>query len=212
MARIDDVLSRADRLLIQADLVESDIEKAKKKQDELSADLDIQEKALAVLQKLVETYFDKTVGKVTSLTTYGLQEVFDDRVLSVSAEIKERRGKLNIDVLTKDEEYGIEGSVKRNFGGGILQVQQFLLLFVFKILLKSLPFLVLDETFSMVSSEYQPNVGKLISELCKKFGVCVLLVTHNEEILPHADVVFTAYMKNNELKLSRKEMSHASKD
>jgi hypothetical protein len=39
-----------------------------------------------------------------------------------------------------------------------------------------------------------------------------LLVTHNEEILPHADVVFTAHMKNNELKLSRKEMNRAKKD
>jgi ABC-type nitrate/sulfonate/bicarbonate transport system ATPase subunit len=121
--------------------------------------------------------------------------------LALTAEIKERRGKLNIDLITVDDEHGVMGQCRRLFGGAVLQVQHFLLLMILKVLLKSPNFLLLDETFSHVSADYQPNLGKLISDLCKKFNIAVLLVTHNEEILPHADVVYNASLVEGELKL-----------
>jgi ABC-type lipoprotein export system ATPase subunit len=51
-------------------------------------------------------------------------------------------------------------------------------------------FMLLDETFAAVGAEYIPSTSRLISEISKKLGMDVLLVTHQPEFQTYADHVY----------------------
>jgi len=50
-----------------------------------------------------------------------------------------------------------------------------------------------------VSKEYIPNTSKLLNEITKQLGVKHLLVTHDPDILQHADRVWNAKETTNGL-------------
>lgn len=193
------VSAKAKREYIESQMILTD-----KKTVEKSEMLLVREKSIEILKKLIDTFYEKSTKKIEKVVSLGLQEVFPDRLLRIRTELENRRGKTNLDIITVDEEQGVEGRADRSFGGAIVQVQSFLLLVTFILLLKLKPITFLDEQFSNVSAGYQPYIGKMISKLCKQLGISVCLITHNEEILEYADIVYHASLKNGELVLARK--------
>jgi len=89
-----------------------------------------------------------------------------------------------------------------NFGGGIVNIESFLLRIITLFQTKLAPFLFLDESFSHLSSEYVENCSLLLSTLCEKLGLTVFLITHQELMLTHANKVYKATSKGNKLLLS----------
>ena len=203
--RFEQIRDRSIAVEAKRDLLRSQLQETQSRIDDKYKLLEIREMALEVLKKLIDEFYEKNIRKVEKIISFGLQEVFPDRLLRIRTEVTNRRGKTNLDVITVDEEIGVEGRADRSFGGAVVQVQSFLMLATFIVLLRLKPICFLDEQFSNVSANYQGNVGKMISKLCKKLKLSVCLVTHNAEILDHADKVYMARMVGGELKLELKK-------
>ncbi len=63
--------------------------------------------------------------------------------------------------------------------------------------------MILDETFAAVGEEYIANTARLISELSKKIGLDVLLVTHQKEFQHNADHVYRVKESKNGLVMEK---------
>ena len=200
---IEELQRKLDKFEAKAQLLEEEKGKVIEELGFVEHRLVVREKASEALKSAIDYFYAKSVKKLESLVTYGLQEVFSDRDLAVRAEMGERRGAINLDLITVDNENKVEGKARRSFGGAIVQVQAILVLIVVMILLNQKRFMILDEKFSNVSKDYQPGIGKVLSQICKEFGFFILLITHNPEILEHADRIYRAALKSNKLELTQ---------
>ena len=148
------------------------------------------------MKKLVDDFYVINRKRIEKIVSFGLQEVFSDRLLRITTEVANRRGKTHLDIFTVDDEHGVKGKTERSFGDSILWVESFLLLATFIVLLKRKPVCFLDEKFKAVANDYQASVGKMISNLCKELGLTVCLITHNPEILEYADRIYKATLED----------------
>jgi len=184
MPTASDLLRRADKiegyyksLRAREESLVADIEAAK-------AQLDVLSKSSAVLKHLLDVMVKDEINRMAALVTYGLKTVFDDQDLSFVPVISKKNERMNIDLKTKNR--GLEGDYD-SFGGSVAVIESFLLR-VLCMLKKNLARLMLfDETFAPVGSDYIPNTSKLLSELSKKLGIDILLVTHQKGFLDGAD-------------------------
>jgi hypothetical protein len=159
--------------------------------DLIKKEIDILTKTSAVLKHLLDTMIKDEISKMAGLITYGLKTVFDDQNLIFVPKIKKKNEKIHIEL--KTENNGVEGEFK-SFGGSVAVVESFLLRILCMLKKKFARLMILDETFSAVGnspgSDYIGNTCKLISELCKKLGMDILLVTWQEEFKNNADHVY----------------------
>ena len=155
--------------------------------DALKSEIDILTKTSAVLKHLLDTMIKDEISKMAGLITYGLKTVFDDQNLTFVPKIKRKNEKVHIEL--KTENNGVEGEFK-SFGGSVAVIESFLLRILCMLKKKFARLMILDETFSAVGGEYIGNTCKLISELCKKLGLDILLVTWQDEFKNNADNVY----------------------
>lgn len=155
----------------KADLAEA--EQAEKRADAL-------EKVVAVLNSFADERQEAVQSKVEQLVTHGLQTVFDDSLsFHVVSETKARRVETRFVVRSKMGEEVVETSILDARGGGVAAVAGFLLRLIVVLLQPNVrPFLLLDESFGMVSEEYEPRLVEFVKELTEKTPVQILLVTH----------------------------------
>ena len=153
----------------------------------LKKDIDRDIKASTVLKYLLDHMVKDEVERMAGLITYGLKTIFDDQNLKFVPEITKKNEKIYIELKTNND--GIEGGYKA-FGGSVAVIESFLLRILCVLKKKYTRLMILDETFAAVGEEYIANTGKLISELSKKIGLDVLLVTHQKEFQHNADHVY----------------------
>ena len=144
-------------------------------------------KASAVLKHLLDMMVKNEITKMAALITYGLKSVFDDQNLTFLPDKKQKGGKINIELKTINDD--IEGDF-RSFGGSVAVIESFLMRILCALKKNLARLMLLDETFAAVGEEYISNTGKLISELSKKIGIDILLVTHQKEFKHNADRVY----------------------
>lgn len=153
----------------------------------LKKEIDILIKVSAVFKHLLDIMVKDEINKMAALITYGLKTIFDDQNLTFVPEISKKNEKIFIDLKTHND--GIEADY-RSFGGSVATIES-LLIRVLCILKKNLArLMLLDETFAAVGEEYIANTSKLISELSKKLGIDILLVTHQKEFQHGADHIY----------------------
>ena len=138
-------------------------------------------KAGSVLTRIGEDKQHAAQEQIEMLVTRGLQVIFDsDTSFHVVQSVK--AGRPQVDFLIRSTMDGkvVETSVMDSRGGGVASVVGFLLRLVVLLLgRKQGALLVLDETFGMVSEDYEPRVAEFLRELVDKTGVQVLLITHS---------------------------------
>lgn len=76
-------------------------------------------------------------------------------------------------------------------GGGALDIASFALRIALWSMKKSSSIFILDEPFKHLSIDRQAKAGKLLHELADKFGLQIVMVSHNPEIVYGADHVIT---------------------
>lgn len=162
----------------------------------LKKDIDRDIKTSAVLKKLLDIMVKDEVERMAGLITYGLKTIFEDQNLTFIPNITKKNEKIYIELKTNND--GIEGDHKA-FGGSIAVIESFLLRILCILKKKYVRLMILDETFASVGEEYIPNTAKLISELSKKIGLDVLLVTHQKEFQYNADHVYKVKESKNGL-------------
>jgi DNA repair exonuclease SbcCD ATPase subunit len=153
----------------------------------LEAEELILEKTKAVFKHLIDSLVLEGAKKVENLLTYGLATVFEDQKLAVKVDLSEKRGLMQMEISLKDLSTGVEAPILGSFGGGPVAVVSFLLRVLSLLNLKLHKLLILDEAFSFVSENYVPQLAKLVSALCQKSNLDVLLVTHQRAFLEYAD-------------------------
>lgn len=146
-------------------------------------------KAGGVLTKIGEDKQHAAQEQIEMLVTRGLQVIFDsDTSFHVVQSVKASRPQVDFLIRSTMDGKTVETSVMDSRGGGVASVVGFLLRLVVLLLgRKPGALLVLDETFGMVSEDYEPRVAEFLRELVDKTGVQVLMVTHSSAFDDVAD-------------------------
>jgi DNA repair exonuclease SbcCD ATPase subunit len=92
---------------------------------------------------------------------------------------------------------GVTGGVT-SFGGGVLSLISFIMLVSSVVLKEKRRLLILDETFSAVSAEYQEPLSNFISQLCKDFGFTIIVVSHQPALNTHASTSYVVSSNKKE--------------
>ena len=176
-------------------------QRAVAERDALKALLEQHEAVVALLTRTGEELQDTAQRQIEELVTRGLQVVFDDS-LSFRLVPSVKAGQANLDFIIRtvyddrgmdhsgDAPVVIDTPVMEARGGGMAAVTGFLLRLVVLLLTpetRARRFLVLDESFGMVSAEYEPRVAEFLREVADKAGVQILLVTHSGAYSDAAD-------------------------
>lgn len=138
----------------------------------------------AALVALLAKVSEESLRSVEGTITYGLRVVFDDHPLAFRFRSGTARGGQVLEPVLQFE--GVEQPILDAFGGGPAQVVAFLLRLLVCHRLGLYPLILLDETFSMVSRQYVPNLAKLLRELAGQMGFTFVLVTHQTDFVEHA--------------------------
>lgn len=206
-ARLTTVRSDLDRKIGEANAV---LTRGKALEEEISS----LKQAVADLGKVASLF--TTIGEerqeaarrtIEDLVTQGLQTIFDD-TLSFHI-VSSVRGKSTVvDFMIRTTLAGsvVDTPVMDSRGGGLAATVGFLLRVVV-LMLKSRDaddkILVLDETFSMVSAEYLPGVAAFLRDIVDRFGVQIIMVTHQELLTEDADVVYRFSQTDGRTKVAR---------
>lgn len=204
-------LLQLDRQVNQAEhFLEREIGEAKaiarRVQDGQRVIVDLEDKADALqevsglLNRFADAKQVEVVSKVEGLVTHGLQTIFgDDLSFHVVQEIKRGRVETRFVVRSMFAGAELETAVMDSRGGGVAAVTGFLLRLIVLLLQPDRThFMVLDESFSQVSSQYAAKFIEFVRELVDKTSVQLLIVTHTsvEEWLEVADKAYEFTLKS----------------
>jgi ABC-type transport system involved in cytochrome c biogenesis ATPase subunit len=142
--------------------------------ESLKKEKDILDKTEKVLKHLTDKLVKNDLTKMDNLVTYGLKTVYANRNFQFKSEVQERGRKMWIDLQTINDGNLTDPQAKSS----VHVVESFLLRVLCILKTKRARLLLMDETFAAVDSEYVENLYQLVSELCKKLNMDVLLVTH----------------------------------
>ncbi len=145
------------------------------------------------LRTLIDLEITEGVKAMETLQTEGVQAVFQDQDISVRGEVEISRGKVNVHLVTKQtKENGdvIEGASLDGFGGAVSTIQSILLRLslIFRRGLR--PVLFLDEALPAFDDKYVHSMAAFLKMLCRRHGVDIFLVTHNQSLVDAADVAY----------------------
>lgn len=168
------------RLQTRKASLETELERAKadKKEWELLRDL-IVETANRVQLDVAE--------RISSIVTLALSSTGFDYAFKVS--FVQRRGTTEADLLFVKN--GEELDPLSCSGGGALDIASFALRIALWSLNKTSNVFILDEPFKFLSLDLQENAGNMLHALAEKFGLQIIMVSHNERIIAGADNLIT---------------------
>lgn len=175
------------------------ISSLKEELDNLYTERDLLNKSEKVLKHLLDKLVKKDLSIIENLITYGLKTVYCDRNLEFKTEIKDFGRKIWIDLQTFSEGNKIDPQSQSS----VQVIESFLLRLLCIIKLKRIKLLLLDETFAAVDSGYIENLGLLISQLCDRLNMDVLLVTHNMGFLDFSKHTYRIEKVEGKISLSK---------
>jgi DNA repair exonuclease SbcCD ATPase subunit len=156
-----------------------------------SNDFDLYSKVAITLASIGEQRQADAQTQIEELVTRGLTTIFGEDI-SFHV-VQTQRGKTpEVKFLVKSSAGAgqvIETSVMDSRGGGLAAVVGFLLRLVILLLKtgRNNRVLVLDESFSHVSAEYERPLAEFLKELVDKTDVQIILVTHSDAFSEFAD-------------------------
>jgi len=166
----------------------------------LKDDLGELQKVKAVLDDLIKTFIGFQLDKIKEYVSYGLRTVMPDQDLRFECNITTKMNKPWVEFLTVNAD-GVSARALEGFGGSVAQIESLILRVLAILQLKMYPLLLLDESLNAVSDEYLKNLSMLLGELSRKLKIKILLVTHNKDILVHADRIYKATETKSGLRL-----------
>lgn len=160
--------------------------------ERLRAFLELHEKVLGVLTSVGEARQESAQRQVEGLVTRALQAIFDENLsFHLIPGVKANRAEIDF-VLRSD--YGgmvVDTPVLEARGGGMAAVVGFVLRLVVLLLTPGARrILFLDESFGMVSAEYEPRLAEFLREVADKAGVQIVLITHSKAYDDLADASY----------------------
>jgi hypothetical protein len=171
----------------------------------LESQAKILDQSSEVLKSVLKTLIYEDTETIRAIVTEGLRAIFDDRDFEFKVDTSIKRGKVNIDFAIFDSLHGLELDVVDSYGGSMANIVSLLLRVICIGKLGLHPILLLDESLTHVSQEYIDNTGKFLKEICTKFGLDILLVTHEHGFLSYSDIPYVGDLVGNELVLKKEK-------
>jgi hypothetical protein len=136
------------------------------------------------LDTLVKEESGKFIKRLNDILDYGVKTIFYDCDYSVEIRVSDNN-KATIHLVYDDDEGNKLEPDIQSCGGGIRTVIGLLLQVFFIFHYRVEKIIMIDEGLSQVSSQYLPNLFSLINELAVKNGMKILLITHDNRMLPY---------------------------
>ena len=160
---------------------------------DLEVDMEVLDRVSDLFRTLIDREVLDNVQSTELLLTEGLNAVFEDMDLSVRSEVDIQRGKVSVDLVTKQVP-PTEPLRKAPFWTRT-GAHWPLWSLSFSALPSSLrrglrPLILLDESLAAVSEHYVPRVGRFLSVLCDRMGFDILSVTHNQSLVEASDKAY----------------------
>ena len=167
----------------------------------LDADISLSDKVSSLFKHLLDVLLEEKKKEIEHLVTYGLKTVFTDQDLKFHINIEPKYN--TIYTTFKTEQVGVtEGDVLDNFGGGVVNIESFLLRIVTLFQTGLSPYLILDESFPhLMGDEYIENTSILLKNLCNELGLTILAITQKDQLINNSDRAYKAFSKDNKLSL-----------
>lgn len=148
------------------------------------------ESAALVLQEICQVTSEKNIEKMEFLVNSALAQIFFDKTLrfKIVSDIKRNQ---NSYAFTLESNGTVVGGLN-SFGGAPWAITALILKIITVLATNKFPIICLDESLSFVSEDYIPATSSFIKDICKEFGVTVILVTHQPTFAVNADVHFRA--------------------
>lgn len=177
------------QLMTRRDTLVQDLKGIRQEAEALEARHTLLLKVGELFRALMDKLVTDQLKVLESVVTEGLRTIFFDQDLTFEADLATRYNKVAIDFQLRqgDGPLAIRGNPMEAFGGGPVCVASVLLRVLTLLRLKRYPLLFLDETLSAVSDEYIDVSVLFLKHLAAKTGMPVLLVTHKQGFLEHAD-------------------------
>ncbi len=171
------------------DKVLSDIGVVDSRLSEIDAEIALEKRAQELLSKVSEATWIRSKGALESLVSKALRAVFTDRnyEFRIDQSIKRDVSSLTLIVVEGDVEIDIwaEG------GRGVAAVIGFALQVAYLVILRPAVsrILFMDEPFAAVQKNYIPALSNFVRQVAKDLELCLVVITHNEEMAEYADQV-----------------------
>jgi hypothetical protein len=187
---VAELRSSVDRASGLRDAAVSRLEALEREVDELETEAEVLHLVTELFRQLIDREVTEGVKAVEELQTEGLRTVFSDQDLAVRADVEVSRGKVSVDLLTRQKLRDgtiIEGLTNDAFGGAVTTVQSVLMRVIVILRRGMRPMLVMDESLPAFDGGYVNNMGEFLSLVCERLGLDVLLVTHNPALVEAGD-------------------------
>ena len=162
------------------------INKELKKITDNEREIDIIDKSIIVLQCVLDTSRKNAIQLFEKTITTALKEVFDE-TYEFQLFFSKRGNASACDFLIKTGEYNDFLPIRMTQGQLLRQIVSTVLRLVFISLLGGRKLVGLDESFSGIAPDKEAVVGELVTNICKKFKIQAVMVTHKETIANYAD-------------------------
>ena len=143
--------------------------------------------AAKALQSIIDGTSSSNLRRVVEIVNMALDSVFNGQGIVFDIVSSVKRGVPVYEL--KLSQNGVEGSLN-SFGGGVLSVVSVVLKVMLNVMAKRSPIICLDETLSGLSEEYIPAMSALLRDICNRFGIYLILVTHQRKFLSCCDYAF----------------------
>jgi hypothetical protein len=186
---VEQFIKQYDKAVTQVELIQKDIDKKRELIEGDKRDAKLARDCSTILTELVREQSNIKIGEIENIVNEGLKVVFSDNIeIKIISSILNNKTTYHIDITQN----GVHGT-QESFGGGVLAVISLCLRVVMIIYCKRDRILFLDESLGFVSEVYQPNLSNFISQLCKRLGFNITLISHQPKMVAYADRIYEAY-------------------
>lgn len=173
----------------QREQIRKTIKDTKETIKKLKSTLANQEKAREIIREVGLITQQQLQVHITDIVSLALEAVFPDPY-TFEVDFVERRNRTECDLFFCRN--GERVNPITASGGGVVDIASFALR-VASWSMASPHFrntLVLDEPFRYLSVEMLPQAGKMLKQLSEELGLQIIMITHSEELMEHADRTF----------------------
>jgi hypothetical protein len=186
---VEQFIKQYDKAVTQVELIQKDIDKKRELIEGDKRDAKLARDCSTILTELVREQSNIKIGEIENIVNEGLKIVFSDNIeIKIISSILNNKTTYHIDITQN----GVHGT-QESFGGGVLAVISLCLRVVMIIYCKRDRILFLDESLGFVSEIYQPSLSNFISQLCKRLGFDITLISHQPRMTAYTDRIYEAY-------------------
>lgn len=167
--------------------------------EQKTRDLELQTKscrtqsvAIDILKEIVDRMSQEHIERIVDLVSYALSVIFYDKDYALEVEMGDKRNAKTAEfvLVERQEDKVVRASFDDEIGGGVVAIVGVVLQVYYIGMLNLAPIIFVDEGFTQISSRYIDPFLKFIKELAEKKDFIIVLVSHDERLIPFADRLY----------------------